>query len=77
MLAGKGPGPLRLGQMGAQGRVAAGVGNHLGHRYPGPQQLQLATGQLAVISGAAATVEQQKYQCRKQKAQKRIKYPMA
>ncbi|BCT30553.1 hypothetical protein PproGo58_00480 [Pseudomonas protegens] len=73
MLAGKGTGPLRLGQMGPQGRVAGGVGDHLGHRRASPQQVHLAAGQLAVVRNAAATVEQQKRQGRKQKAQKRIK----
>ncbi|MCY1358246.1 hypothetical protein D9M69_447750 [compost metagenome] len=73
LLAGEGSGLLRLLQVCAQFLIARRVGNHAGNRLPGPQQLQLAAGQLAVIAGAGAAVEQQKQQARKQNAKNAIK----
>ena len=73
LLAGKRPGLLRLGQMRTQLLIAGGVGNHVGNWLSSPQQLQLATGQLAVIADAGATVEQQKQHTRKQNTQNAIK----
>ena len=73
MLAGERSCLLRLGQMRTQLLIASRVGNHLGNRFPSPQQLQLTTGQLAVIAEAGAAVEQQKQRTRKQNAQNAIK----
>jgi hypothetical protein len=53
--------------------IALGIGYHTGNRLSCPQQLQLATGQLAVVADAGTTVEQQKQHTRKQNAQNAIK----
>ena len=58
LLAGECPGLLRLGQVRTQHRIARRIGKHLGHRLPGPQQLQLTAGQLAVIADAGAAAEE-------------------
>jgi hypothetical protein len=73
LLAGECPRYLRLGQMRSQFLIALWVGNNAGHRLPSSQQLQLTTGQLAVIADAGTTVEQQKQHTRKQNAQNAIK----
>jgi hypothetical protein len=73
VLAGECPGFLRLGQVRTKFLIAGGIGNHLGNRLTGPQQLQLAIGQLTVITDSGATVEQQEQRTRKQNAQNAIK----
>nr|BFE92561.1 hypothetical protein GCM10020185_30970 [Pseudomonas brassicacearum subsp. brassicacearum] len=57
MITGERPCLTRLGQVRLQLGIASRVGNDLVDRLPGLQQPQLPTDELAVITGACATVQ--------------------